>query len=422
MQLYEHQKKIVDQNPKKCGLWLGTGSGKTRTALALARGKVLVICPKTQRDDENWQREAVKMNLDIEMKVISKEEFRRDHEKMIKDKEVYDTIIVDEAHTVLGVTPNTHYKNRKRRPKASQLFYALMLYTKFCNPERLYLVTATIVKSPITVWGAGVILGKVTFSLDTFERFRDIYYIRLPMTGREVYAPRKDKETKERLARFVNKLGPVGKLSDYFDVPEQTFKDEHIELTTAQRKAIADVKLDYPDPIVAIGKRHQVENGVLAGDEWSDEQFFKENKTAKIVDYSYEFPRMIVFVKYTQQINMYKKALEKEGKKVFTLTGKTKDRGALLEEVNNCGDYVFICQAQISAGWEVPDCPVMIFASRTYSFVDFDQAKGRILRANHLKKNLYINLIVKGGIDEAVHESLLNKQDFSEKVYAESNE
>jgi len=419
MNLYAHQQKIVGENPMRTGLWLGTGSGKTRTALALAEGRVLVICPKTQRDDGNWQREAEKMGLDIELTVMSKEEFRRDVDKLVDMGTTFDTIIVDEAHTCLGVTPNTHQKNRMQRPKASQLFYALKGYVQFCQPKRLYLVTATVVKSPMTVWGAGVILGK--YSMDSFYKFRNIYYTKLPMAGREVYVPKHNLETKERLARAVNSLGYVGQLSDYFDVPDQTFKNEFVDLTAEQVKAIKESKTDYPDPLVQIGKIHQIENGVLAGDEYNDPQAFKENKTARLLEYAIEFPRMIVFAKYTQQINLLAKAFQKEGKKVFLLTGKTNNRKELFEEVNACEDYVLIAQAQVSAGWEVPDCPVMIFASRTYSFVDYDQAQGRILRANRLKKNLYINLIAKGGVDKAVHDALVNKKDFSEKVYAEGN-
>ncbi len=307
------------------------------------------------------------------------------------------------------------------RPKASQLFYALKEFIEKTKPERVYLATATIVKSPMTVWGAGVILGEWSGGIESFYKFRSIYYVRLPMAGREVYAPKKDTATKERLATLVKKIGFVGRLEDYFDVPEQTFHDEYVDLTKEQREAIKEVKIDYPDPIVAIGKINQVENGILSGDLYNEPQNFEENKTQRLLDYGIEFPRMIVFCKYTQQIENLRKAFQKAGKKVFLLTGKTKDRGELFKEVNACDEYVFICQAQISAGWEVPDCPVMIFASRNYSFVDYSQAQGRILRANHLKKNLYINLIAKSEIDRAIHESLLNKQDFDEKLYVDKS-
>jgi len=417
MQLYQHQKEIVEADPKKSGIFQGCGSGKTRTALALATGRVLVVCPKTQRDDENWQREAKMLRLDIDLTVMSKEEFRRDVLTLPK----FDTVIVDEAHTCLGVTPSTHFKNRMPRPKASQLFYSLKEFIEKTKPERVYLVTATIVKSPMTVWGAGVILGAWSGGIESFYKFRSIYYVRLPMAGREVYSPKSDKETKERLARLVKTIGFVGRLEDYFDVPEQTFHDEYVDLTVDQKKAIKEARLDYPDPIVAIGKINQIENGILAGDDYNKAQVFKENKTQRLLDYSIEFPRMIVFAKYTTQIENLEKAFKKEGKKVFTLTGKTKDRGELFRQVNACDDYVFICQSQISAGWEIPDCPVMIFASRNYSFVDYSQALGRILRANHLKKNLYINLIAKSEIDMAIHNALKNKQDFDEKLYVDKS-
>ena len=410
---YDHQQKIIDEDPHWSGGWLGTGSGKTRLFLALARGRTLVICPKTQRDDQNWEREAEKMKLDIDLTVVSKEDFR----KLAKNGETgqYDTVIVDEAHTVLGVTPATRWKNRVEIPKASQLFDYLKEYIKKFPPKRLYLATATIAKSPMTVWGAGVILNK--WKEDTFFKFRDKFYTKLPMPGRQVYVPRTGKQDKEQLARLVNLIGYTGRLTDYFDVPEQTFKDEWVDLTAPQTARIKDMKLEYPDPLVQIGKRHQIENGVLT----DDDEHIKDNKTERLLEYAEEFPQMIVFAKYTAQIEKYYKAFKKAGKKVFVMSGQTKDRGQVLEQLKDMDEYVFIVQAQVSAGWELPDCPVMIFASRTYSFVDYEQAKGRILRANKLKKNLYINLMVKGGIDEAVHKSLLNKEDFNEKIYVEKD-
>lgn len=44
MLLYEHAQKIVDEDKPVAGLFLGTGSTKTRISLFLARGATLVIC------------------------------------------------------------------------------------------------------------------------------------------------------------------------------------------------------------------------------------------------------------------------------------------------------------------------------------------------------------------------------------------
>lgn len=415
MNVYAHQKEIIDEDPQKTGLFLGTGSGKTRTALLLARGTTLVIAPKTQVEDKNWERECAKLGNAVKritgFRVISKETFRRDHETIVG----YDTVIVDEAHTCLGVTPNTRWRKGKQIPRTSQLFEALEAYLARTKPARVYLCTATIMRSPMTVWGAARVLGK---KLD-FRTFRDHFYVRLPMPFREVYAPRSDSKTKDFLARVVRDIGYVGRLEDFFDVPEQTWRTDHIELTAKQKQRIKELPLDYPDPIVCVMKKHQVENGILAGDEFAKPEFFENGKIDRILDYAEEFPRIVVFARFRAQIDQIEVALKKAKKKVLTMTGDTKERGKVIAEAAAAKQCVFVCQAQISAGWELKEYPVMIFASRTNSFVDFDQAIGRIQRADHLKKNLYIKLIAqyKGSIDDAMDFSLENKQDFSERLY-----
>lgn len=414
-QLFKHQQKIIDDDSKSCGLFLGTGTGKTRTALMLSRGSTLVICPKTQKEDGNWEREFKKLGRDAiidDLKTISKETFRRDHETLPK----FDTVIVDEAHTCLGVTPNTRWRNKQEIPRASQLFEALEMYLQRTRPTRFYLATATIMKSPMTVWAAMKLLRP---GIDTqhFLQFRNQFHTKLPMPGRDVWVPRSDSATKDELAAIVRSLGYVGRLQDFFDVPDQTFKTDHIELTAKQKVRLKELPLEYPEPIVRLGKRHQVENGVLTGDEFTPTEHFDNNKVDKILEYAEEFPQMVVFAKYIAQIDALRQALHRHAIPYLILTGATSDRGALLAQAKAMPRCVFIAQAHISAGWELPEYPVMIFASRTYSFVDYDQAIGRIQRANNIKKNLYINLVVKGGIDEAVDKSLVNKQDFNERLF-----
>lgn len=407
--IYEHQLEIIKDDPTQTGLWLGTGSGKTLVALSLARGKTLVICPKTQKEDRNWEREAQKNKLHVDLTVMSKEAFRRDFATLPR----FDTVIVDEAHTCLGVTPGTRQRKKVIIPRASQLFEALQVYLYMHKPERLYLCTATIMKSPMTVWGAAKLLG---FDWDFYD-FRHTFYTKLPMPGREVYTPKKDDATKERLAEAVRKLGYVGRLEDYFDVPDQTYKTIHLELNEKQKARIKELALEYPEPIVRVGKIHQVENGVLSGDRFLMPEIFVSAKTDAILDLALEFPRMVIFAKYTAQINSLRDTLEHEGYNVLTLTGETVDRGEVIRKANSYSNCIFIAQAQISAGWELPEYPVMVFASRTYSFVDYDQAIGRIQRANNIKKNLYINLVMRGGVDEAVDKCISQKQDFNEKLY-----
>lgn len=423
MKLYDHQKKIIEEDKPHAGLFMGTGSGKTRTALLLAVGRTLVIAPKTQFEDKNWEREIDKIpdkDLRItEFYVISKETFRKIASAWLK---TFDTIIVDEAHTCLGVTPNVRWIKRKPIPRTSQLFEELGMYIMRTKPQRVYLCTATIIRNPMTVWGAGKLLGQKW----DWYKFRDAYYIKLPMPGREVFVAKSDNETKDRLAKVVRKIGYTGQLSDYFDVPEQTHKTIFIELNKVQKNRIKSLPLEFSDPLVLLTKTHQVENGVLAGDEFNKSEKFESAKIEKILDLSIEFPRMVIFAKYIAQIEQIASALREEGKKVLTLMGATKERGKVILEANNSSGCIFIAQAQISSGWQLGktiehpeyyDYNCMIFASMDYSVVNRIQGEGRILRSDNLKKNLYIDLVTKGGIDEAVYKSINNKKDFNERIY-----
>jgi hypothetical protein len=409
LDLYKHQKEIIDKDIKCCGLFLGTGSGKTLTALLLARGTTLVICPKTQRDDGNWQRELLKNNINLDLTVISKEDFRRDWELLPK----FHTVICDEAHTMLGVLPTMKWVNRQQVHNASQMFEALEKYLIKNMPVRFYLCTATIMKSPLTVWAAAKLIG---YRIDYYS-FRNAFYFRLPMPGREVWRMNTDEDSKERLATIINKIGYVGRLEDYFDVPEQTFVTKYINLTIEQKKRIKELKMEFPEPLVRCGKIHQVESGILAGDEFNPPESFYNGKLDRILELALEFPQMIIFAKYTRQIKEIVKVLKDEGYFVESMTGETETRGKILADLKLRQKYIFVVQAQISSGWELPLCPVIVFASRTYSFVDAIQSKGRILRADALKKNLYISLVVKDGVDEMVEDAINNKQDFSEKIY-----
>jgi len=428
MDLYNHQREIVKDDKPITGLWLGTGSGKTLVALMLAKGNTLVIAPKTQKEDGNWERQLKEWieekdgqdvltekgllrikDPHIKLTVVSKESFRRDHSSLPP----CDTLIIDEAHTVAGATPSVRWVKKKPIPRTSQLFEVTIDYIQRVKPKRIYLCTATPIRSPMVVWGLARILGKPW----DFYKWREAFYFRLPMSGREVWTPKTDKETKDRLAKAVQSIGYTGQLSDYFDVPTQTYRTIYLELNQKQKDRIKKLPLEFPDPIVLLGKKHQVENGVLAGDEFNAPESFPNEKLDKISELALEFPRMIVFVKYIAQIKQIEDQLRSEGYNVYTMTGAVKDRGELLEKLRSMDNYIFIVQAQISAGWELPECPVMVFASMSYSIVDKIQSEGRILRANALKKNLYITLVVRNCIDEAVHKALLQKKDFSERIY-----
>lgn len=409
MKLYNHQQIIVDEDKKKALLALGCGTGKTLTALSLAEGFTVIIAPKTTVEDRTWEKNlALLDNPKCSILVISKETFRRDHKGVPKCT----TLILDEVHTQAGLNPTTCYRKKVEIPKASQTFEAVMEYINRVQPERVYPVSATPTRTPMCVLAIAWMLGIKWNYYD----FRSTFYTQVRMGQRNIWMVRKDQGTKDRLGRAVQKLGYTGRMSDYFDVPQQTFIVKKVPLTKSQEDRLKTISLEFPDPLVLVGKRHQIENGVLKGDEFTQSETFETGKLEAIGDLMSEYPKVLVFAKYTEQIELIKKYVEDQGVPVFTLTGATKDRGELLTKAESLPECVVVAQASISAGYELPSFRCTIYASQDYSHTNKEQSQWRTLRANNLDKNLYVYLL-SGKVDNGVYEALENKSDFHEAIF-----
>ncbi len=417
--LYDHQKKIIKADKHRCGLFLGTGASKTRTALELAEGKTLVICPKQQRDDQTWERENEKWGTKVDLKVISKEDLRKTWEELPSCT----TLIIDEVHTVLGVQPMFRYKKGFQYPRTSQLFAAVKGYVDKYNPKRMYFLSATPVPKPMAMWGIGILFGQKW----DFAAFRQVYYNEVRIGGlRRVWMPKKDEATRQRLANLIKRFGYTGSLNDFFDVPAQTHKVVLIDLTEKQREALQTMTLLEADPLVRRARLRTIENGVLYAqridelDGIIDQMIkqtiiYKSRKIDYILERAQEFPKMLIFANYTAQIEEIAKALRKENYKVSILNGATKDR-SFIRTVNDSPEpHIIVAQCSISSGYELPTFPCVIYASKSFRYVDYEQSLGRVLRANHLKKNLYIHLIV-DGCDKDCHDAIMSGVDFQEKL------
>lgn len=410
--LYRHQQELINLDPKKCLIAWGTGGGKTIASLMLAEGKTLVVTTKTVRDDETWQKNLAKLDKHriTSLKVISKEEARRD----IHMYPYFDTEIYDESHTITGLNPQIVYKRGKGTPKTSQVFEAIHGHLKVQKPRRLYLLSATPIRTPMAVLAHAWLLGKDW----DFLKFRETFYFRLPIHGREIWSPKVTTVLKERLGKAVQGLGFTGRLEDFIDVPEQTFIEKHVPLTPSQIQRIKQIKLDYLDPIVRVGKQHQVEGGTLKGDRFNESEVFDTGKLEALEDLHAEYPKLLVFCKYTEQIELIANHFRKIKVPVLTLTGATKDRLSLITQAEDLSNCIVVAQTSISAGYELPSYRCTVYYNESYSTVDAQQSLGRTLRINNPQKNLYVYLL-SGDVDKGVRKALSIKEDFNEKIYAE---
>jgi len=418
--LYIHQKNMIAEDKKKFGHFTGTGSAKTRTCLELAEGSILVICPKQQFLDGTWEKNAEKFDIKKLITTISKETFRRDWEKL----PVFDTVIIDECHNMLGVLPELRYRKKIPIPKTSQMFESTLMYLRKNPPrKRLYLASATPISKPMNMWAIAKIMG-VDWD---FLKFRDTFYFPTIMGRRQIWLPRKDDATKQRLAGLVQRFGYTGSLNDFVDVPDQTHKEVFLELTEPQKQAIKEIKETEADALVMKARVRTIENGILYTkkiEEINDieEKMVKDTiiypsqKIDYILERAIEFPKLLIFANYSAQIKEISKALRKEGYKVSELTGATKERGKLVEDAEKAEAHIVVAQSMIAEGYELPSFPCVIYASKSNRYVFYEQSLGRVLRINKLKKNLYIHLIIPKGPDEECHKSIMSGVDFQEKL------
>lgn len=403
MKLYEHQSKIINEAPDKYGLFLGCGCGKTIIAIKLAEKKkcdALVICPKSLV--ENWQREIKKFGKgNIKFGIYSKENFK----KYIKEIPKYNTIIWDEAHYASG------YK--------SQIHKATLAYIKKWNVKHIYLLTGTpYMANCWSVYALGRILGK-NWTWYAWKKafFNEIRLGKKPPPGqrdRRVRIVKQKEGIETRIANIVNKIGVTAKLEDLFDVPDQVYLHEYFDLTREQKKAMEEVVETHP--IVEFTKYHQICGGTLKGNEYEESQFFKSEKLSRLLDLCKENKKVAVVCNYNCEIEMISKKLGNRNHVI--INGSVKDKQNIVDEVESSENVVMLVNGACSEGYNLPSVPIMIFYSLNFSLKNYLQMKDRIQRANNIKKNVYIFLIIKDSIENDVYKCIMDKRDFHMEIYA----
>lgn len=407
MILYPHQQNLVDRNPACHLLAFDRGTGKTITAIALANKNCrtcLVVVPKINR--EMWKRETEKYGKDCTYTIITKEEFRRD--AIILPP--HDGVIVDEAH---------HFAGEK-----SQLSKLMYRYLNKHKVKYRWLCTATpYLSTPMNIYVLSRLLGNEI----EYWTFRRRFFYEVKMGFKTI--PKVKPGIEAELADIVASIGstvdleeavgmaqaaPVAGLPELSDIPEQVFETEYFELTDEQKKGIEE--LDEPTFITRWTKMHCIENGLLYSDGYTEDQKFECHKTERILEICDQNRKVAVFCRYNAQIRYLEELIAGSGKKTYVLNGDTKDRDGLITEADSATDAIILIQAQCSAGYELPSFPVIVFASLSFSYVDYVQGVGRFLRINRMKENRYVHLVT-NGVDRDIYDCIMRKQDFSLAIY-----
>lgn len=395
--LRPHQIKAIKESPNKWGLWFKQRVGKTPTAIGLADARAesaLVICPKSLV--YHWQEEVKTWGSGAcEISVIGRERFRIDWEKL----PAIQAIIVDEAHQNFSSYKNLTYK-------------ALDKYMQRHGCTFLWLLTGTPVPSSSwSVYSYGKLFGKDWRWIDWDRTFFD----KFKMGNRWIPVPKKG--TDEKLQKIIRSIGTVIDLKDVAEVADDEDVIETFTLNKEQKKMIKDY-FD-PLPIVRYTRQHQIEQGVLKSDDYRDEISIPCEKDKRLLEVVNNNEKIIVVCRYHAQIDKYVDILKKTKRSIYVLDGRQKRTASeIAPEAENDQSAIVVIQCDTCVGFSLKSFSTMVFASMSFSFVNYDQMKSRMKSMDKNTTNTYIHFLTEGkSIDKGVYDAVMRKQDFSIELF-----
>ena len=396
MELREHQLEAVANTPNKWGLFFQVRVGKTPTAITLANTRArscLVICPKSLRSQWRSEINVWAPNSECEFLVLSKEEFRKQADNL----KCYESIVVDEAHYGFG-----NYK--------SLLFRQLSKYITQHNTEFIWLLTGTpYTATPWSAYSYALLLGKI--SSQHWLRFCNKFFTKIKMGRKSFWKPKSNIDGE--LQDFMRSFGTFISLKDVADVADDYDEIETFALNAEQKRTIKE-QFD-PMPVIRYGRQHQIENGVIV----ESKQHIDCDKSKRVLELVSSLKKAVIICRYKEQQRLLADLIVGIGREVFIINGDIKEEaGQIAQKAEAVDDCVVLIQADTVAGYSLKSFNTMIFASMSYSFVNYEQAKGRIRSIDKLDASNYIHLLTDGdSIDRAVYDCVLRKQNFSEELY-----
>lgn len=234
--------------------------------------------------------------------------------------------------------------------------------------------------------------------------------------------------------------------AECLDLPEQTFENRYIALPKDVERLYKQIKrqsyaeLEDGGTVTAstvltkLIRLQQLTGGFLRED---DTDRVTQIHTAKldalmeiIKDCRDAGQKVVVFARFTAEIDLIADALKKEGIGFGMIDGRTpmqtethngqevKGRSEIVEDFQtNPETMVFVAQIQTAGlGITLHAASIDIFYSLDFSYGNYSQALSRIHRIGQKWPVTHINLVCENTIDEDVIAALKNKDDLASKV------
>lgn len=385
-ELYDHQKKALNELSNGKILWGGVGTGKSLVAAAYymkyeADADIFVITTARKRDSLDWDGEFIKFGVGREINATTAGQLTVDSWNNIgRYTDIKDAFFIFDEQRIVG------------SGKWSKDFI------KIAKSNRWILLSAT----PGDTWldYIPVFVANGFYKNRTaFMREHVVFnsYSKFPKVDRYVSVGRLVKHRNNLLVEMPFERHTTR----HFSILEVAHNEELLAKVVKERWHV------YEDrPLRDVAELFSVMRKVVNSD---------SSRIQKIRMLMEEHPKLIIFYNFDYELEVLRTLTSGELLEVAEWNGHKHEKLPI-------GDrWVYLVQYTAGAeAWNCITTDAIVFYSLTYSYKIWEQAQGRIDRLNTPFVNLfYYSLMSKATIDQLVWKALSSKKSFNESKWRE---
>ena len=459
---YEHQRNALNESAEKnnWAYFMEMGTGKTKVtidniAYLYFQRKittVLIIAPKSVYT--NWETEIeihlpdvlkykiFKWNIDkpkdyfkleesndlkiflINVEALStKRGFQACSQYLIKNK--LNFVALDESTTI---------KNRSAKRTKN-----ILSLSKVSHIKRI-LTGSPITKSPLDLFTQCQFLSPELLGFNSYLAFRNRYaeMTDIPVgSGRYISIPKYYKrldELEEKMKTFATRI----RKDQCLDLKPKVRSKRYIELDGEGKKIyerlkhhalaiVEDSTISFSNKLTEIIKLHQVCNGFTKDDDGKILQLHKSKLSALEETLEETDGKVIIWANYLYNIHEIKNFLiDKYGpESTVSIYGEVsvEDRKTAVERIQKDNKCRFLVGNPTTGGFglTLTACNTVIYYSNSYNLEVRMQSEDRAHRMGQKGTVVYIDIVARGTLDEAIMKSLTSKGQIAAKTLGEED-
>jgi len=374
VELYQHQLKAVELYPEKSYLAWEVGTGKTRGALAISEkhgfSRLLVVAPRSAH--QIWDEESKNFNGFNVLRVITYEFFR----DKLREEELrgYDLVIFDEAHRLSYIRTKWTRKAIKARR-----FIKNILMLSGTPADKLHKLYSQLLI--LTNWK-----DEMFKRFPTYTAFIHHYFF-----VDNYNKPQKVKHSryKRELQEWFQKYAYIVRKEDVIELPDLILQEVKLKPIELKVESIQNVLSQFMT-------EYRLSSCL-------------EDKIEWVIDLLEQEEKVVVFSLFKDFVKEIGKRL---GNKVYAFTSETPKQ--TVEKAIQLQDKPIITTYMLSEGANLQkNYDTIVFASQPLSYIQYEQAVGRVYRSGQ-KNKVRIFKLLQNKIDYWVNWIINQKQDVLE--------